>query len=524
MATTLPARRSTNDPVVPATDSPRWASARVLLGAVAVGYLTVLAALVAWTVLPLLWGWSTYVVQSESMAPAVRGGDALITARVDPATIRVSQIVVVDDPAVPGRVLSHRVVSVDPDGKLLTRGDANAQNDSTPVAPDRVHGLARLRVPYVGLPGLWLSEGRYAVLALWLAGTAAAVVAAATDPSRGRRRRRRRAPRPDRPARALAATGGVTACVLLAPLGALTPTVTGSEVHAAFTATGSNGVNTFAARADWVAPDASAVTVAKTLPGYLTGAVQPSAAYRVHAHVTDAGDPDPGSLTVRADLSAVTAGETSTVLTSGASSLGGVSYNHSSATLTSGASTGVKGYTLTMTDTSGNSRTRTGYTVLVDGTAPAATDVDTTNKAGGTAGRPESGDTLTLTYSERIDPYSVMAGWTGSAQAVTVRLTKSGNHNSISVLSPGGATLPLGTVDTASNVQYTSGTIDFTGSTMTQTGGAVSLVLGTPSSAPSTLTAASALSWTPSSSAYDAAGNNSSTTTATEQGVSDSNF
>ena len=56
----------------------------------------------------------------------------------------------------------------------------------------------------------------------------------------------------------------------------------------------------------------------------------------------------------------------------------------------------------------GGTVTTSSFSVTVDNTKPTAVDVQTTNVSGGTAGKPELGDTVTLTYSERnradLDP------------------------------------------------------------------------------------------------------------------------
>ena len=166
---------------------PRFLSCRVVLAALGAGYLTALMTLVIWTVLPVLWGWSTFAVQSGSMEPAVAVGDVLI-AVPGSSGLQPGRIVVVADPALPGRLLSHRFVEFNPDGSLVTKGDANAAADSTAVDRGDVVGMARLRVPFVGLPQQWLRQQQYGPLGAWLAVTVVAVVAAATDPSRGGRR------------------------------------------------------------------------------------------------------------------------------------------------------------------------------------------------------------------------------------------------------------------------------------------------------------------------------------------------
>jgi len=118
------------------------------LGALA--YASAWLTLTVWTVLPVAIGWEAVVVTSGSMAPAVAVGDAVVVQPVPAAEVRVGDIVVFDDPARPGGLLTHRVVDRLADGGLVTRGDANAAADPVPVAAESVHGRARLVVPYVG--------------------------------------------------------------------------------------------------------------------------------------------------------------------------------------------------------------------------------------------------------------------------------------------------------------------------------------------------------------------------------------
>jgi hypothetical protein len=81
------------------------------------------------------------------------------------------QVVHYDRPGLAGSSVVHRIVEVREDGVLVTRGDANAANDSTALLPSAVHGQVRLVVPALGLPATWLHDGHYALLALWGAGT-----------------------------------------------------------------------------------------------------------------------------------------------------------------------------------------------------------------------------------------------------------------------------------------------------------------------------------------------------------------
>ncbi len=113
--------------------------------------LVTLLSLGASSLLPLAAGWIPAVVVSGSMTPAVRPGDLVFYQRARSADVRPGRILLADQPGHEGELLSHRVVSVDPDGTITTKGDANATADSDPVAPGAVRGQARLIVPYVGL-------------------------------------------------------------------------------------------------------------------------------------------------------------------------------------------------------------------------------------------------------------------------------------------------------------------------------------------------------------------------------------
>ena len=110
--------------------------------------------------------------------------------------------------------------------------------------------------------------------------------------------------------------------------------------------------------------------------------------------------------------------------------------------------------------------------------------MQTANVGGGTVGRPESGDTMTLTYTETMEPNSILALWDGTSTSVTVRLNNNGNDDQVQVWNAANsAQLPLGTVSLNGN--YIGGNRTFTGSTMTLSGGAITIALGTPA-APST--------------------------------------
>lgn len=157
-----------------ANSHPVLAAAGITAELIGRGVLGVVTAMLFLSIVPNLTGWSSQVVMSGSMMPRVAPGDVVVTAPVRPETLIPGQIILMENPARPGTLLMHRLVSRNLDGTLVTRGDANREADSTPVAPSMVRGLPRLRIPYIGLPTIWLHHGDYGPVAL----TAIALLAA----------------------------------------------------------------------------------------------------------------------------------------------------------------------------------------------------------------------------------------------------------------------------------------------------------------------------------------------------------
>ncbi len=280
--------------------------------------------------------------------------------------------------------------------------------------------------------------------------------------------------------------------------------------------------------ADSVPPSVSSTVISKTVP-YLPGFVRQGGTYFIYANVTDTGCGPSGIATVRANVSTVTTGQIEVPLVAGSFSVGGVAYNYRSASLTANAvlAAAAKAYTITSTDNASNSQTQSGYSVTVDNTAPAASDVQTANGST-TVGKPEAGDTMTLTFTEVIDPDSVLAGWTGGATNVVVRIAAVPGGDVFTIRNAANtAQLPLGSIDLGGS-QYVSTDRDFgatgTPSSMVQSGSTITLTLGTPSGATGTQVPNKTMAWTPSATATDRAGNACSTTVVNESGPGDVEF
>lgn len=141
------------DLLVDAAGSPRTArqkallAAKVLLGLLAIAVLVALALLRTWPPLD--------VVMSGSMEPAIDTGDVVVMGRLDrPA--RVGDVVAVHPPQsiqnnlnYPPTII-HRIVEIDPGGKVYTKGDARKQRDPFTEPRDAIETHVVATIPGVG--------------------------------------------------------------------------------------------------------------------------------------------------------------------------------------------------------------------------------------------------------------------------------------------------------------------------------------------------------------------------------------
>jgi hypothetical protein len=182
------------------------------------------------------------------------------------------------------------------------------------------------------------------------------------------------------------------------------------------------------------------------------------------------------------------------------------------------------------TDGMGTATTATS-TITIDRTAPTGSNIQTINKAGGIVGKAEIADTMTWTFSEAVDPATILAGWSGASTNVVLRLNNGGAGNdTVTVFNAANsAQLPLGSVSMA-RTDYVTANVTFgasgTPSTMVMSGSTVTITLGTVSNAASVGTAAATatMAWTPSATVLDLAGNACTTTVTNETGVADRDF
>lgn len=153
-------------------------------GLVAFTGLLAVGALALMAVLPMIVpGYTSASITSGSMMPTLRVGDVLVAVDHDGTDIAPHTVVVYEDPR-KHDLVTHRVVSANPDGSYTTRGDASGLSDPKPIPETHIRSTGQWIIPFVGLPRVWVAQQRWTPLVLTVAVTALALWAArvAFDP------------------------------------------------------------------------------------------------------------------------------------------------------------------------------------------------------------------------------------------------------------------------------------------------------------------------------------------------------
>jgi signal peptidase I len=98
-------------------------------------------------------GYRPLIVQSGSMAPAVRTGDAIVSRVVHPSEVGVGDVVTFVDATRGGRLITHRVVEVRHHGShyaFVTKGDGNTAVERWDIDDNTTLGRMALRIPKLG--------------------------------------------------------------------------------------------------------------------------------------------------------------------------------------------------------------------------------------------------------------------------------------------------------------------------------------------------------------------------------------
>lgn len=99
---------------------------------------------------------SAVKIVSGSMEPSIRDGDYIIIEKTETSALEVGDIICYysSDKEINGRLNTHRIMEILPDGSFITKGDANKYCDETPVTPDSIIGKYRGKLGFLR----WLSS------------------------------------------------------------------------------------------------------------------------------------------------------------------------------------------------------------------------------------------------------------------------------------------------------------------------------------------------------------------------------
>ena len=154
------------------TQTKKSSPAASVLNFIGTAIIVVVIVLALFLVAPKVVGISSYTILTGSMEPAVPVGALVYAKSAEPASLSAGDIIVFYD----GRntiPVTHRVVeNQTASNQIITKGDANASNDITPVPYENVIGRVVLCIPYLGrmLVPLGTLMGKIAMFALILGG------------------------------------------------------------------------------------------------------------------------------------------------------------------------------------------------------------------------------------------------------------------------------------------------------------------------------------------------------------------
>lgn len=138
---------------VVAEPSPRFVPLRWIASALSCAFLTLAVALLGGLMLAATAGYRGYTVMSGSMEPVIATGDLVVNQPIGPLDARVGDVVTFLDPGGSGRLITHRVQSIDVMPQIVdvvTKGDANTAVERWSIVRDGRLGRVVLDVPRVG--------------------------------------------------------------------------------------------------------------------------------------------------------------------------------------------------------------------------------------------------------------------------------------------------------------------------------------------------------------------------------------
>lgn len=106
-------------------------------------------------IVPNFLGYKSYAVISGSMEPNIHVGSIVFANEVDFNELKVDDIVTYRLQS--NSMVTHRIESIDSENKtIVTKGDANNENDGAPISSDRIQGRVDLTIPLLGYISVYI--------------------------------------------------------------------------------------------------------------------------------------------------------------------------------------------------------------------------------------------------------------------------------------------------------------------------------------------------------------------------------
>jgi signal peptidase len=190
------AHRRLEAPVARTSEPSLWAYLRVSLSVAVL--LALLARAVAVIILPAATRATPLTVLTSSMEPTLPPGTLIVTRPVEPADVRIGDVVTYQIRSGDPTVVTHRVIAV---GKtsggeysFTFKGDNSAQPDPDPVREVQLQGRLWYSVPLIGWVSTWVNgEARSYVVPVIAGGLFAFAAWMLVSGLRDNARKRRRA-------------------------------------------------------------------------------------------------------------------------------------------------------------------------------------------------------------------------------------------------------------------------------------------------------------------------------------------
>ncbi|MEG0547973.1 MAG: signal peptidase I [Coprobacillus sp.] len=116
----------------------------------------VIIVLTAFFVCPLLFGYTAYAIETNSMEPTIPTGSIVYIEKTSSQDLKLNDIITFERA---NKIITHRVVGIDDmNNQLTTKGDAIKYNDEEKISVTHVKGEVKYSIPLIGYGLMFLKS------------------------------------------------------------------------------------------------------------------------------------------------------------------------------------------------------------------------------------------------------------------------------------------------------------------------------------------------------------------------------